>query len=204
MPRERPRVVLVLGILNIVFGVLGLLCGTCLGLLLLGAFGAAGAVGPPGVNMMEDMSAFLSREIPGYDFIYIGHYLLELVLAVVLIVLGIGLLRMRRWARPACIAYGAVVLLTAVGYLVFMFAVENPAMARWNEDFERRFPEWRSTTAAEQYFERLGDSLANLVAVFDAGVTGVYALVLLIVMFLPAVRAAFEPTSPSEVARYTG
>jgi hypothetical protein len=85
--RERPTSVAVFGILNIVFGSLGLLCM---------AFGLIACFVWPDVMNSEDSDTpwtLLSGTV-------------EFVSSMLLIVVGIGLLYLKRWARIWCLGYG--------------------------------------------------------------------------------------------------
>ncbi len=84
---ERPTSVTVFGILNIVFGSLGLLC---MPLVLIASF-----VWPDGMNRpVWDTAWTVLSDAVGF------------VSSILLIVLGIGLLHLKAWARVWCLGYG--------------------------------------------------------------------------------------------------
>src|SRR6516225_3245242 len=103
MPRNsRPPVILVMAILNFVFGGLLLLCGLCG---LAGYAAIIGLVAQPGggANSMGDMTGFMDKEAPGWMAVEIGRGLLLILFGVLLVVAGMGLLKMQSWARWLCV-----------------------------------------------------------------------------------------------------
>lgn len=82
-----PASVTVFGILNVVFGGFGLLCSP---------FGMAGMI------MLGD----IYDRSPGFKAWLLASYGVSFACAIWLLALGIGLLRLRRWARSGSIAYG--------------------------------------------------------------------------------------------------
>ncbi len=189
MARKRPTVLTVMGILNIVLGSLFLLCGLCGGVFLLAAFGGAldAKMFPGGVNPLSDMWNFMKAEVPGFAVFTIAEMVVSMVLSVTLVVAGIGLLGFRNWGRVLSILYGIVTIVVKVGSLVFAIAVVNPATARWQQDFQRRHG-----GAAGMGQQNMGDSyMNNISSVFGTAVSMTYGIVLLIIMLLPTVSAAF-------------
>lgn len=95
-----PASVTVFGILNIVFGGFGILCSP---------FGMIGAF------VLTDTF----NRSPGYKAWLMGNYVVGFACAIWLLSLGIGLLRLRRWARTGSIAYGGLsIALGVLGMLV--------------------------------------------------------------------------------------
>src|SRR5262245_7988109 len=122
MPRERPTVLTTMGVLNIVFGSVFLLCAVCSGMVHLLQFHPPG-VFPGRVNPASDLWAFLSREVPAYPVVLVGHLVLGGVLNLLLLVAGIGLLNQQAWARVVSLVYAILTLLSQLGVLVFWVAV---------------------------------------------------------------------------------
>lgn len=89
---EKPTSVKVFGILNIVFGGLGLIC-TPLGLL----------VGVAAMQKTMEATAAYKMWTLASGFIGIGF-------AIWLLVVGIGLVMMKRWARRGSVAYACVII----------------------------------------------------------------------------------------------
>jgi hypothetical protein len=173
---NRPSAVLVIAILQIVFGVLGLLGRVYSGGVLL-----AGAPQQP------ELEVLLRQWVPHHEKILYGGIVLGLISCAVMIVSGTGLLGMRRWARPLTIGYVFYNIAITVAGVVYAFVVTGPAM-------RVILAQMRSDATPSQ--QSLADlKLAEtMVAVgpFLQLVFLVYPLALLIVLFLPDVRAAFD------------
>src|SRR4051794_11643492 len=102
-PRNRPTSVLVLAILQIIFGSLGLLGSLCgVGMQLAGGGSMFGGQAPQG---MPDIQALLRERVPHYEIVLLGGLILGLISGTVMIVSGVGLIRMRPWARVLTIGY---------------------------------------------------------------------------------------------------
>jgi hypothetical protein len=186
MQRERPTAVLVMAILNFVvggFNLLALLCGGGALALVLG-FASSLPPGPGGQpNPLQEMGKVF-KDIPGYIPVLIGQTILGFVLAIVLIVAGFGMLKMAPWSRTLCNIYAGVTLIVTLGATVYTLTVVNPAMARWQEDFQKKFP---GAGAGGQQDPVTQAATAVCGAIFAIA----YAVALLIVMNLPNVSAAF-------------
>ena len=192
MARPRPTSVTVMGILNIIFGSLFLLCYLCNGVSLImqssnrgGGFGGAN---DPGVELMNQMQA----EIPGFMAYQVGSSLLHLTLSILLLTSGIGLLNMANWARILCIFYAILTILSQIGALIFQLAYVNPAMNRWQQEFIARQGAAGRMGAADP----TGNvAMSNVQSVGGAVIGMIYAIVLLVIMLLPSVSAAFAGRS---------
>lgn len=193
MPRARPTLLTVMGILNIVVGSLFLLLYICAGVGLLWMFTARDIPGMP-VNPFPDLLEFLRRELPSYIPVTIAVILLSFVLSVLLIVAGIGLLNVRRWGRVLSLVYSVFMIVVQLGHVIYLLAVANPVLLRWQADFLRRMGAIAAPTSGAE----------NVLEVIRAIALMVYAIVLLIIMLLPAAGAAFGgPRSPGyEADRY--
>ena len=182
MASRRPTVILVMAILNIVFGGFWLLFVLC------GGFGlAVMAVMPtppntPGAVAGAPMIQGLSK-VPGYLPFAITNLITALILSVILIVCGIGFIGMKKWARWMALGYSIVYVIFQVASLTYTLTVLDPAMAEVMKD---------------QPFGGFSDSPLNKVV--QVGFTGLgiaYAIVLLVIMLLPSVSAAFAGRLPA-------
>ena len=192
---QRPAAVTVIAIMNFVlggFGLLGALCGG-LALVLIGSL-ASSMPAPPGQpNPLKELMGVVEA-IPGFIPVMITSYVLGAIWSIVLIVAGIGLLRLRRWARTACLIYAVYTLLATLGSTVYTFAVVQPAMEKWQAEFLAKM---QPRGAAGAPAAPAGPPPAvNMVANTAGAVAGAmisiaYAVVLLIVLNLAPVRAAF-------------
>jgi hypothetical protein len=197
MARQRPAVLTVMGILNLVFGSLGLLCGLCGGigfLFILGGAGQGGAGfggGPNPFAAEADKWRFMSQEIPAFPAVRIGELVVGFLFSTCLIVSGIGLLNMRGWGRVLALLYSLFTILLTLGSLIFTLAVVNPVQQRWILDFRRRNP------GAPTNDLLTDPTLVNILTVVGAVLSMIYAIVLLITMLLPSVSAAVAGRSPA-------
>jgi hypothetical protein len=189
---NRPVAVLVMAILNLVFGGLALCCCGCgaLGLLAMPSFADKFPKEPP--NIAFD----LLLEAPGFRTLNIGSLLVGCVLAFVLIVASLGLLGMKPWARILCIVWAGVqIVVQAAEFLVSVFYV-NPMIKEWQADWYARHNIAPPSTSS--LAESAMTALPNFV------VLG-HAVALIIVIFLPSVTAAFSGSTsahPPEAEDY--
>jgi len=189
MTRRRPTVILVVAICNLIFGglaVVGLLC-----------FGAL-------VTFMAALIGFFSLQggsalPPQFKLNYaIFNGGLVLLTGALLLVSGIGLLRMKPWARCASVISGGIFILIPVAGVVYNILYFNPAMEQLRRDvqaqqekaiqadLDRGMVVNRQLQQSGQEPEFNGMiSLVGLLPVM------VYGLMLLVVMFLPDVSASF-------------
>ncbi len=183
MPGRRPTAVTVMAILNIVFGSLFNLFYVCCGILLLVFVNDRSMLAVAGVNVFADQWEFMARELPSYPVVFIGSFALSLVLNTALLVSGIGLLNMRGWARLMAIVYAVVTIVYQIGGVVYALAYSIPTLHRWNEDFHRRLNLPPGSAG--------GGPGNEILSVFVGVLIAVYAIILLVMMFKPNVRAAF-------------
>jgi hypothetical protein len=192
MPRKRrPTVILFMAILNMVMGGFTLLCGLCAA----GANSFVAAMGAnpqgPGGAGVADMTTFMDKEVPGWQAVEIGRGLLLILLGVVVIVAGIGLLKMQSWARWLSVFYAAVLIPLTIGHLTFELALVNPAVEKWEAQQDKKGiapappPSFK---AGQQFGKTFG-------AVALGSIPVLYAVALIIVMLLPSVGTAFAPPS---------
>jgi len=201
MNRERPTVILVMAILNFVFGGLFIVCGLCgiLGTLLTGAMfkgmaGASKGASGGGPDPFGEMSKMFDQ-IPGYYPVQIGTMLLMIVLNIVLIVAGVGLLKMQPWARWTSVGYGAATILLQMMILAYAIFVVQPAMEQWTKDFTAKLggPGQPPPNMAAN------SAMSTMGSCFNFVMYTAYPLALMIVMVLPNVGAAFSaPPLPDE------
>ena len=167
---QRPTLVTVFGILNMVFGVLGVL--GMVGTLVMFAFMESSD--NPAIKAMKEnanYAAWLKLNIP-----------LGLLACAVLIVAGIGLLKLKNWARKLSIGYAVyAIVFGIVGIVVnYLFLIrpmlENAARQRGPEAFG-------STVGA------ISGSVGGLFGL-------IYPVFLLVMMTRPNIVAAFRPVAP--------
>jgi hypothetical protein len=190
MPRKRrPVVILVMAIINMVMGGLILICGMCAGSDAAILTAAGGAPGPGGAPA-SDMKTFLDNETPGWEAVLIGYAFVQLVLAVVLVAAGIGLLKMQSWARWLSVFYSAIALVLALAFTVFVAGFMGPARVKYQERQMNLAAQPASAQAGFQFGKTLGQSM-NVICY--GAIPIIHAIILAIVMLLPAVGEAFAP-----------
>src|SRR5262249_8465194 len=182
MRRERPTVVTVMAILNFIFGGIWLVMLACSGLILLVASSLVGSLPrmPNAPDPTEQMTVMYER-IPGFVAFTVVSLTLGVVVCLLLIVSGVGLLKMRPWGRWLCVAYACLSILYTLMGTVFTLAFYNPVMAEYQQELPRKYPAAVATSPG----------VLNAVSVVGAVAYLVYPVVILIVMFLPSVAAAF-------------
>jgi hypothetical protein len=152
---------------------------------------------PTGPNPFAEMQSMFDA-VPGFIPYTIVGSIMGGLMAVVLIVAGVGLLRLRPWAWWACIVYSVYTILATIVNTVYTMAVVNPAMQQWAAEHTQ-------PQGAPQMPMMWGGGMSNAITVFGGLFAVAYPIALLIVMFLPQVRAAFgrgvgQPRYPEEVA----
>jgi hypothetical protein len=200
MPTKRPAAVLVMAILNLVFGGLGLalyLCATCAGVFLAVMFSQAAAAGNnPDVQELREMLASLERHFPWMVPGLVGYVAFQLVMFTLLLVAGLGLLKMRPWARVASLFYAGVTILEQIGFLIFRLAYMQRAMEEWQQEFQQqmlaRHPGARPAPGPFPGGPFAGGPMVEGVGAALSALLGMaYPVALLIVLLLPHVSAAF-------------
>ncbi|MBM4069961.1 MAG: hypothetical protein FJ271_13565 [Planctomycetes bacterium] len=177
MRANRPPAVTFVAVANMIFGVLGILCACFNGVIM--AFMASISANDPdpmlqGIGQYWD---FIVRNIPAYVPVEIGLSIYYLVISVLAITGSIGLLSLRNWGRMLSLIFGISMILVQFAYLLFFFAFVNPVLNR----FEGRQGAFGGDGIMGTGFLEAGSSLLALI----------YAIVVVILLFLPSVSAAF-------------
>jgi len=167
MSRPRPAMIFVLGILNIVFGLIALTCTGLEGLF----FYKPDILGE--TPMKPEFMAHLQAEIPGYSSFAGGYYAARALLSFLLIAAGVGLLAVQRWGRWLGLIYSVTTIALQAGNAFFQIQFVNPVTVRYFQQ--------------PQFLDQ-----HNLESVIFAILGGVYALVLGVLLCLPRARASFN------------
>jgi len=184
--RTRPGTLTTIAVLNIVFGSLGLICG-CLNGLFVGALLIASRDNPSELmRVLAEARDLLQREIPSYQAVVISRCLYILVFSSLLIVAGIGLLYVANWARVLSFIYALTAILSQGAYLVYAIIVEHPAAARMQAQFGG---------------DPVQSKASEIGGIAVTGLVILYGIVLIILLCLPSVTAAFSPRTPDDYYR---
>jgi hypothetical protein len=193
--------VLVIGILNMVFGGLGSLCFLCaMGSQLVIRF--VPVPGPGGKNLYQPMVEVLDRELPNLFAIQIVSMVLAMLLAFMVLIGGFGLLRMGSWGRVLTV-FALVSLMTLnTATTVWSIIFVNPVMVRaqklMNDEMVKNMPP--NAQAQMNQMQGLTEGLSkNLSAVTPIAMMAailIYGLVIIVMLYRPSVSAAFAGTAP--------
>lgn len=174
---ERPTAVTVFGVLGILFGALGVLCSP---LSLFSAFGLSeslmqmgGAV--PGV--MEQQMAIYAQ--PSVKVFLVAQSIIGLALSSALLIGGIGLLRLDKWGWTLSVAYGIGGLIWApLAAILSYLLITVPMMQQM-----------------DMPASALGGGAFG--ALCGSAISFIYPILLLVFMFQPSIKAAFDSQSGS-------
>jgi hypothetical protein len=173
-----------MAIMNLVLGSLLLLWYVCsgIGAMMQAANPNQAAFGGPNDKAAVNLDREVAQAVPGYRAYQIGQPLVGLLLSVLLLVSGIGLLNMQRWARTLAILWAVLMILLEVGSTAFHLLIVSPAMTR----ALRNVPLGPGIPDASVIV-----GITNVVMVVFAILLSAYALILLLMMLRQTVRAAF-------------
>ncbi len=173
---QRPTPVTIFGILNIVFAIIGIMGAICS----LAFFTIIdGNSDNPIIQIMQKNPVFQAmRDNPSYLAYLKFSMILGVVVAVLLLVAGIGLLKLKPWARMLSIIYGVYGIISVIGNAIasYFFLIQP-------------------------MFQKAGvDQAAGAAGGAMGGIYGgffglVYPVLLIFFMMRPVVVAAFNPSS---------
>lgn len=190
MPRQRPAAVVVVAVLNLVFGGLGLFCTVCSGVMsLAGADRALANVGDAQQRQQAEVQKrrqeILERvhrsHVPLYKAYTVGNRVLTILLCAALLASGVGLLLMQGWARWVAVSYGGASILANLVGFVYTLAFMMPA----DVEAFRQVPPQNDT-------EKMAYTLARVAAPGMPCAMMIYPVVVITLMLLPSVGAAFR------------
>src|SRR5262249_39715896 len=138
------------------------------------------------MRVLAEARELLQREIPSYQAVITSRCLYILVFSSLLIAAGIGLLYIANWARVLSFIYAVTAILSQGAYFLYAVMVEYPAAARMQAQF--------GGDPVQSKASQIGGIAAT-------GLVIIYAIVLIILLCLPSVSAAFSPRTPDEYYR---
>jgi len=188
----RPTSVLVLAILNLILGGMGLIAFICggvmLALLAVWIPTLPKAPGQPTQPGFFDPYQYVQARVPSYYAVTGAAMGVSLIGQAILVVSGIGLLKMRRWARTVSILFASVsVFMTLVG-LPYMIAVVNPVMAEY-------YSELAKGQGMAMYSMFSDPIMLSVMNIFGSLVGLIYPVTQLIILNRPRIKAAFVPAA---------
>jgi hypothetical protein len=191
MKRERPASVLVLAILQIVFGSLCFMLTTCGGVVQFAGgnkmFKPPPGQGAPKDDPEEKLEKLMEQKVPAYKAVQVAQLGLGILLSVALLVSGIGLLKLRPWARTLALVYAVVSILETIGSIIYESLFTMPILKEFVAG-ERARP---GLTPDEKMGYDMMEMIGNF-AVFAPLIIVIFPIVVLIILLRPSVRAAFS------------
>jgi hypothetical protein len=117
-----------------------------------------------------------------------------LLLSILLIVSGIGLLRMQSWGRIMALVYGTVSILSHIAVLVCMVMVSVPVAQAFAEKMAAKGEQEKMMASLMQFGVYMGMAVPIISMIYPA--------IVLILMLRPSVAAAFrgEPLPTGDAA----
>jgi hypothetical protein len=187
-----------MAILSFVYGGLGVACSICGGaLIFLGiALINQAAAKDKAAQAVKDMVESFRQQLPGVITFLIVSLVVSAILDAMVIIAGIGLMRMRNWGRYLAIFCAVAMLLLHIGSTAYSMAVVGPATEEWQKDFAKKHPELK---AGENPFGS-NPLMNNISAVAQTATSVAFAVALLVVMLLPSVSAAFRGRPAGDAA----
>ncbi|HKI37945.1 MAG TPA: hypothetical protein VKA46_39185 [Gemmataceae bacterium] len=185
---NRPAIVLVMAILQIIFGSLGLLGNLCTGGIQLAGGSKAFAVqGGPQQPAAPDVEAMMKAKVPHYELMLYGGLVLGLISGTVMIVSGAGLIRMRPWARRLTIGYAFYNIASVILGVVYYFLVTRDLL----KDLFAQMKADPNLPPQSKAVVDMTETITSLTPFLQL-IFLVYPIALLVILFLPDVRAAFR------------
>jgi hypothetical protein len=181
-PANRPTIISVIGIVNIVFGSMGLITAICCvggGMLIAPLISQMPMPQGPGKAPIENPMTKLNA-VPGYLALQCAQVAMGVFTGSLLLISGIGFLKMKRWSRSLTFVYIVVAIVWAVIAMVVQQQVVTPAM----KEFSQKIQE--STGQPNPVL----DNSVFMTIGYAFGMLASFALpvVLFVLMLLPAVK----------------
>jgi len=201
----------VFGILNLVLGGLSLAGNLCCGLGFAMGYVAIRSVyqsvPPEGQKELDDLWQAFAKNVPGLLPVMIGQVIVALVLAVIQVVSGIGLVRVRGWGRWLCATWGLLEIILVISTMFYQLTYFYPGLQKATDDFEKwmdkQEEKQRKMGQAPPPRQKInmgggsGNVIAdNAVSIVFSGLYLAYGALVFIFMVLPQTGKA--------IARYNG
>ena len=200
MQRTRPTSVTIIAILNLVFGGLWLLCALgSLGMQASGMqqmFANMGSINPrndPKLAKQEEIRKEMMEfsQKTGSRPSQYASLLQYIVLAILLIISGIGLLKTAPWGRALALVYAALSILSNLGLIVLVLLTDIPTVQEFAEKLATQGEEAQMLANLMKFFA--------YVPVVVLLLSLIYPAIVAILMLRPSVAAAFRGETPLKV-----
>lgn len=167
---KRPTSVLVFGVINIIFGALGL-CGLIVQLSIqLSGFDQLQGQNNPTLELMQE----LTQTNPAYELYTQLMMVLGSVMTILILVAGIGLIKLKNWARLSSIGWAVFTIATTImNTLITFVLVFIPLLDQLTGP------------------ERIGIQIGIVFSIIFAFVFFVYSAFMIFKLTRPAIVAAF-------------
>ena len=189
MPAERPSVVLVFAILNIVLGTLGAVIHYCGGAFVERSFGLLTSsewVLPSGSTMPVPPFP------PDALAVSIAELVIRFILFIALIFAGLGLLGMNAWARKLSIALGILGILWALAMPTINSLYLKPKTEKWEKELLQAVRNQLKDQNLQPPNARLkSPAMSAIGSLFMPSLVATYSIILLGFMLRPQVAMAF-------------
>jgi hypothetical protein len=188
MPRQRvPAAVVVVAVFHFIFGGFGLLTALCGAGFMLAAGGdlTSFAFTPEMKEQLEITQRLLNERAPFYKVVQVEGLVVGLVLSGLLIAAGVGLLRLRPWARLLSLIYAPVSIVQTLLGAFLTFAYVNPASQDAIRQTHFQFPQQAQAAQATAPVTMMFMILSVLLQL-------AYPAAVVIIMLLPSVVTAFH------------
>jgi hypothetical protein len=198
MPQKRPLAVVVIAVLQLVFGIpaLGDYALSLAGLeKVVGSLGQVNTQGHQPLTLL-DVEKHLEESVPSYGPAQRALAGVEVVVTLLMIGSGIGLLLFRPWGRLLALVYAVLSILVTLSYLGWYLAVVAPAVVAFGREIA-------ATGGQEAEAMGAGIPIIYIGAPILMSLSAAYPLVVLVVLSRRPVRAAFGgETVPEEPEDY--
>ncbi len=186
MPIRRPTIITVIGILCIVFGGLGVVTMVCCGIpgviatQFMGQVQLPSAPGqPPIENPMKEMN-----NNPGIMAFQLASITMSTLAWSILLISGIGLLKMKKWGRLTAIIYAFISIIWGSIAWVVQQQLIRPRMEEWAKKVQAQVGQ------SNPFLNN--PTFNNIAAAFGLVVAFAIPIVVLVLMCLPAVKNGLE------------
>lgn len=169
---RRPTAVLVIGVLNFLMAALAIVLGALGVVYYIGLQAQADETGRARNRALAKLLDGMEAQLPGWYFLETGKAVLVTLLGLGLLIRTVGLLQMSYQSRRFCLVYAVLAFFLHFGYLLFEFGLVLPAM--------------------RLLFAQAGNEIAPLAGIIgSAGVFMLHAMALFLILVHPRVRRAF-------------